>query len=137
MTETQHVITVTPETLGDEPAAPDLGWRWLPRPDPVGGVWYRPSCSCGWRSKSVYTAEHRAERAGQIHIAVNTPRREAGRYWAQVVANVEDQSWSIQVWCQQHRDQPLTTVPAEGHEDEIQEAIRDHDWQYHDDDRVA
>ena len=110
-TDAQHVITVTPETLGDEPAPPDVGWRWLKQPEAADGTWYRPTCSCGWRSKSVYTTEDRARRAGVIHIAVNTPTDPSSeRYLAQLEADIPTQTWSIHLWCRQHHDQPLTTV---------------------------
>lgn len=136
-TGAEHVITIEPETLGDEPPAPDVGWRWLQQPEPRDGAWYRPTCSCGWRSKSVYTAQHRAERASQVHVTVNTPAPVPTRYWAQAVANVEDQTWSVAIYCQEHADEPLITVPAEGYDEQIANAMREHDEREHEEDRVV
>lgn len=43
---------------------------------------------------------------------------------------------TVHIWCQDHPAEPLISL-AEISDDRVQEAMRDHDWQFHEEDRVV
>lgn len=57
-----------------------------------------------------------------------------GRYEAE-----KTDEHTIVVRCRQHPGTPLLTFTdtLDGHGDEISEAVRDHDWEFHEEDRRA
>jgi len=45
---------------------------------------------------------------------------------------------TVHIWCQDHPEAPLLSLPGVvGDHPEIDEAMRDHDWQFHEEDRVV
>jgi hypothetical protein len=98
--------------------------------EPVGAS-YQPTCSCGFRAPLTHDTESGAMRAAEAHAAASRPRR-PGRYTATL------ENGAVTIYCAQHPAKPLLSFPApiDDHQAAMTEAIRDHDWEYHDDDRV-
>ena len=45
----------------------------------------------------------------------------------------------VHIWCREHVAEPILSISgtAEGRQHEIDEAMRDHDWEHHEEDRVV
>lgn len=119
--------TTAPADWFGDPAVPHE-----PGIEPADSGW-RPVCSCGFRAPLTHDTEADAMRAAETHAAASSPRPE-GRYEAE-----RTDEHTIVVRCRQHPDTPLLTVTdtLDGHGVEIGEAIRDHDREFHGDDRRA
>lgn len=104
---------------GIEPA--DTGWR--------------PVCSCGFSAPLTHDTETGAMGAAQTHAAVSSALA-PGRYSAVLVGD------TVHIRCDMHPDEPLASFPAGeyadglgGRYDELREVLREHDREYHEDDR--
>ena len=98
--------------------------------EPAGDAW-RPVCSCGFRAPLTHDTETGAMRAAQTHATVSTPPP-PGRYSAVLDGDTV------------HPDEPLAGFPAReyasglgGRAGELREVLREHDREYHEDDRRA
>lgn len=102
---------------GAEPAA-DGGWR--------------PVCSCGFRAPLTHDTEDGARRAAQAHVAVSSALA-PGRYSAVLDGG------TVHIRCDAHPGEPLASFPARGYASgpggELREVLREHDLEYHEDDR--
>jgi hypothetical protein len=122
-----------------------LGWHGDPAVPHEPGAeqgdhgWY-PTCSCGFRALLSSATEESAQRRASIHAQVSTPQPE-GRYVLSAYDGPASLSYEpeVRLYCREHGTHALlrmTGAPDE-HQGKISEAIRDHDWEFHEDDRRA
>jgi hypothetical protein len=104
--------------------------------EPAGTAW-RPVCSCGFRAPLTHDTETGALRAAQTHAAVSTALP-PGRYSAVLDGD------TVHIRCAVHPDESLASFPAReyasgigGRAGELREVLREHDREYHEDDRRA